>query len=85
MNLQYYRLSKNEKMFKTTNQSKITKENEKNKNKNKRKKKVSSGGNRAPDHRCIGSSPYLLRHTMKGETHMQNQLFPTFSLMKFCR
>ena len=29
MNLQYYRLSKNEKMFKTTNQSKITKENEK--------------------------------------------------------
>ena len=39
MNLQYYRLSKNEKMFKTTNQTKKTKENEKNKNKNKRKKK----------------------------------------------
>ena len=39
MNLQYYRLSKNEKMFKTTNQTKKTKENEKNKKKNKRKKK----------------------------------------------
>ena len=42
MNLQYYRyylsLSKNEKMFKTTNQTKKTKENEK-KNTNKRKKK----------------------------------------------
>ena len=43
MNLQYYRyyltLSKNEKMFKTTNQTKKTKENEKKKNTNKRKKK----------------------------------------------
>ena len=69
-------------------QTKKTKENEKKiqiKIKERKKEKVSSGGNRAPDPRYIGSSLYLLRHTMKGETHMQNQLFPTFSLMKFCR
>ena len=76
---------KNENMFKTTNESKKTKENEKKKKfqrkKERKKEKVSSGGNRAPDHRCMGSSLYLLRHTMKGETHLQNQLFPTFSFI----
>ena len=60
-------LSKNENVFKTTNESKKTKENGKRKEK---KEKVSSVGNRAPDHRCIGSSLYLLRHTMKGEKPM---------------
>ena len=56
------------------NKKKGKKKKQQQQNKERKKETVSSGGNRAPDHRCIGSSLYLLRHTMKGETHMQNQL-----------
>ena len=60
--------SKNENIFKTTNQPKKKK-------KDREKEKVPSGGNRAPDHRCKGSSLYLLRHTTKGELNCKINYF----------
>ena len=51
----------------TTNQTKKKRE--------RKEEKVPSGGNRAPDHRCKGSSLYLLRHTMKGKLNCKINYF----------